>query len=137
MRLHLPLGLLALGALLLGCQSSGLPDIKDDVWALQSLNGVPVIEGSAVTLTLHEKGNLSGTGGCNQYSGRYEAEGGRLAISPAVTSTLKACVNADMMRQERAYLNALPLMTHARVEDEKTLHLSGNRGEGMVFGKVE
>jgi len=94
-----------------GCRLQS-PEYADTVWDLRSIMDTAaekqVIEGSEVTLLLGRDGDLSGSGGCNTYTGSYTASGdGRIAVRELVW-TEKACLEpAGIMEQETAYLSAL------------------------------
>lgn len=51
---------------------------------------------------------VSGNGGCNQYTGPYEAKGTSITIGPLAT-TLRACADPAVDQQERDFLAALEL----------------------------
>jgi heat shock protein HslJ len=51
------------------------------------------------------KGRVSGSGGCNRFSGGFETKGDQLTIGP-LASTFKAC-EPPVMQQETRFLTAL------------------------------
>jgi heat shock protein HslJ len=61
---------------------------------------------------------ISGTGGCNTFSGPYTVDGDTIAIGP-LTSTLRACTDPGVDQQEQQYLQALALA--------KTFAVAGDR----------
>jgi heat shock protein HslJ len=82
-------------------------------------------EGVTVTLEFAD-GRVSGTGGCNSYSGPYRAEGSKLTIGPDLTSTRRACAPpADAVEQR--YFAALPTVKGFAVQGD-TLRLTGAGG---------
>jgi heat shock protein HslJ len=82
-------------------------------WVLASGAGFEA-GGAAPTATFAD-GRVTGTTGCNRYSGTYTLDGGRLAIEPGPT-TRKACAPpADAV--EQAYLAALGRVSGWRVDD--------------------
>ncbi len=89
-------------------------DIELTPWVLESGAGIPD-DGPTPTATF-EGGRVTGTTGCNRYSGTYAVDGGRLTIEPGA-ATLKACPPpADEV--ERAYLAALERVDGWRLEGE-------------------
>lgn len=74
-------------------------------WRLEDLLGGGIIDSSHVTLSLAEGGLAGGAGGCNRYSGSWEAKGVKLTLGK-MRSTLMACAPA-LMDQEGKYLRAL------------------------------
>ncbi|GMU80060.1 MAG: hypothetical protein AMXMBFR46_28470 [Acidimicrobiia bacterium] len=68
---------------------------------------VSVITGTTITARF-EDGTVSGSTGCNEYSGSYEVDGRSITIGPLRT-TRRACVDAAAGKQESDYLAALEL----------------------------
>lgn len=64
--------------------------------------------GSSVTLKF-EDGTVSGSAGCNRFTGDYEASGESLSIKPLATTRM-AC-DAELMEQEQRFLAALQSAT--------------------------
>lgn len=64
----------------------------------------PIVDTTAV-LTFGPDGIVSGTAGCNQFSGGYGIEGNDITIGPLM-STMMACEDA-LMEQEAAVMRAL------------------------------
>ncbi len=79
-------------------------------WLLEAIDGTPVVAESAVTLEFGEGNAVSGTGGCNGYSGTYTLDGDSLTFSPLV-STMMACADDTITQQEAAFLQALQTAT--------------------------
>lgn len=68
---------------------------------------VGIITGTTITLEFSMEDRVSGTAGCNTYSGGYRASGDSLSID-SVSSTALLCVEPEgVMDQEAQYLNAL------------------------------
>ena len=90
--------------------STGEVDLVGPQWQLVSFgpagSEIPVVGESAVTLMLDEAGQLSGSGGCNSYSGAYELDNNTLSVDQ-VASTLMACADDTLMQQEIDYFAAL------------------------------
>lgn len=74
-------------------------------WILTELNGQSVLVDPLVTLNF-ASGNLSGTDGCNHYSGTYSVSGNRFSAGKEILSTLMAC-EESIMQQASAYMAAL------------------------------
>jgi heat shock protein HslJ len=111
------------------------------VWYLQAYLEAgkdlsPVLAGSQVTAEFGFDGTLSGTGGCNRYSGGYELDGAQIQIGP-LASTMMACLEpAGLMEQESAYLKALEGAASYRLEEGK-LELLDPAGQViLVFSKT-
>lgn len=87
---------------------------------------IALVEGTPVTLEVAEGGAVSGTSGCNQYSGQVTVEGDEVSFGP-LASTMMAC-EENLMTLEAAYQAALGDV-NAGALDGETLTLSGNGAE--------
>jgi len=96
--------------------------ITENTWSLQSFtdtegNIVPVLNGTTITAKFSTDGKLTGSGGCNQYSGRYMVQSTLMVVS-RVTSTSMACWENNAMLQEERYYAALEDAAALRVHDQ-------------------
>ncbi len=90
-----------------------------------------VVNGSAVTLTLNDKGQALGNGGCNHYSAATLFDGINLTVSNVI-STKMACADDAVTQQESAYFAALGQVTASTLSGS-TLTLSTRDGQQLVF----
>jgi putative lipoprotein len=67
------------------------------------------------TVRFDPSGTVSGTTGCNRYTGQYTLDGEELALSP-LASTRMMC-SEELMEQEMAFLGTLPWVAAASVLD--------------------
>lgn len=121
-------------------RAAATPDVtvEETYWKLSALGA----EASVVRdnmpephLLLHAADKrASGSTGCNRFSGGYELNGESLRFQP-LASTLMACVDGDLSRQERAFLDALGATRSWKVTGD-TLVLSGKSGPLARFGAV-
>lgn len=93
--------------------------LSGTVWRLVSLGDAPALalpEERAASLVFDgEKGRISGSTGCNRFTGTYEpGKDFDLALSPG-GMTLMACPD-DVTAQERAFLDALRAAKRYRIE---------------------
>ena len=77
------IGLVPLILVLAGCaiatQATPEPSdqgLVDTAWVVTSIRGQAVAPDSPPTMAFGPDGRVSGTGGCNQYSGPYQVDGG-------------------------------------------------------------
>ena len=120
------IGVLAV-ALLAGCSamSGKQPSLKlgGTSWTVTGLAGkggvAALIAGSKATLNFGADGTLSGSAGCNGYTGRYEVTGNQVKFPTAFASTRKMCVNPGVMDQEQAFLKALSASITGHVDGKK------------------
>jgi heat shock protein HslJ len=89
------------------------------------------LEGTAITATFGEDGELSGSGGCNTYNARYTIDGGELEIGPAASTKMLCPEPEGVMEQETAYFAALEEAVAFRVQGG-VLELLGPEGSAVV-----
>jgi putative lipoprotein len=84
-------------------------------WVLAEVNGQPAQpgQGQSAHFELHKNEKLTGSTGCNNFSGSYIASEGALQFMPGAT-TMKACSPA-VAAQEQAFLSALKATTAYQV----------------------
>jgi heat shock protein HslJ/membrane-bound inhibitor of C-type lysozyme len=75
-------------------------------WKAVSIDGTDVIAGSAVTVTFHADGKMSGNASVNNYTAPWLAYGSRIIVSNGI-ATRKAGA-PDLMEQEDRFLKFLP-----------------------------
>ncbi|MEZ4515609.1 MAG: transporter substrate-binding domain-containing protein [Chloroflexota bacterium] len=76
-------------------------------WQLVTLNGAPVLTGSEITVIFGDGSNLSGSAGCNNYTGTYGVNGISMSVRN-IKNSQQTCPSPDgVMPQERSYLNVL------------------------------
>jgi putative lipoprotein len=76
-------------------------------------------------------GQVSGSGGCNSYGGKYEVHGNKLTTSEIV-STMMACADQSTMDQEAAFLGALGRAETFKITNDK-LEIATSDGKTMAF----
>ena len=96
-------------------------------WLLTGYNNgadgfVTVLEGTAVTASFGEDGQISGNAGCNSYSGAYVVTGNAISIGPLAMTEMYCMDPEGVMAQESAYLAAIEAAASYRVgPDDLTL----------------
>ena len=127
--------LLVLTAFTAGCALRGADDagrpLEDTSWAVTSIAGAPTLPEARPTLTFAADGTVSGSSGCNQYSGAYRRDGGAISFG-GISSTLMGC-DGERGRQETAFLAALNGATTWRIGPDG-LVISGPAGD-IVAGE--
>jgi heat shock protein HslJ len=98
-------------------------DLAGTSWAVVSIGGAPVVEGSGPHLTFGADGNASGSTGCNSMSGSYTTDGAALTLGPMATTRM-AC-EENLMAQEAAVLQALTGVSGWEIDSDGLLHLTG------------
>lgn len=107
---------------LAGCTSAaGAPSggtLTGQVWALTDLAGKAPLQDTGITIQFGTDGTVSGSSGCNQYSGTYTASGSSLTIDTPLASTMMMCAEPVMV-QETAYQTALAGVKTYTVKGDK------------------
>jgi heat shock protein HslJ len=115
-------GLCSMLLFLAACGSSGSQngggDLTGQVWGLTALLGQPLVSGTGLSAQFTTDGKVSGSAGCNQYTGKYTTSGNSITFDPSIMSTAMACEQA-VMDQEQVYLKMLP--------EVKTYEVKGNQ----------
>ena len=111
------LGIACLVITLLGCSDS-TSKLEDKKWYLQSYDGQNLIEDTEITATFDgDKGEISGSAGCNTYFAAYEVKGDKLTVSQMAWTEM-ACLNPEgVMDQEQEYLSLLGTARSFKVSD--------------------
>jgi heat shock protein HslJ len=87
-------------------------DLAGTNWVVTNYNNgnqavVGVLAGTDLTVMFGAEGQVSGSAGCNTFSGPFKQDGGTIDIGP-LASTLKLCTDpAGVMDQEVQFLEAL------------------------------
>jgi len=80
-------------------------------FAVTAVNSSAVLPDSVLSVTFNAEGQVSGSGGCNNYNGRYTASGttsnGQITVSELSSSNQLCGEPPGMMTQELDYFNAL------------------------------
>lgn len=99
-----------------------------DVTAFQNSSGAIVapVAGTPLAVTFAEDGTVSGSDGCNSFSGGYTTDGARVSITN-LTGTRAACPTDALSDQEEQFLAALQGSTLWSAS-ETTLSLRGENG---------
>ncbi len=92
-------------------------------WTVVEIAGQPTAAGARPTMRFAPDGTISGSAGCNQYTGRFRTEGDKIAIG-AVSSTLMGC-EGELGQQEAAFLAGLEGASTWRQTETGQLEIGG------------
>jgi heat shock protein HslJ len=107
-------------------------DLAGTAWALTTVNGTALVEGTAITLRFDDT-ELEGSAGCNHYGGSYAASADDLHIS-GVYATEMACMEpAGVMAQEQAYLAALNAVAQYQLVDDRLEMTDASGAQVLAF----
>jgi heat shock protein HslJ len=80
--------------------------IADLIWVPLRIDGQLVPEDAGLSLTVTFDGKVSGTTGCNRFTGTADLDAGVMTLGP-LTVTEMACLDPKAMEREAAWLKAL------------------------------
>jgi heat shock protein HslJ len=107
--------------------------LVDKLWILVAYgdlaNPTVVEEGTVVTALFSSDGNLSGSGGCNNFSTTYQLSGDALTVASPIASTMMFCEKG--MEQESAVLAGLQRATRIAFTPEGRLEIFFDVGSGV------
>jgi len=111
--------------------------LTDVAWNLVSYNNgkeamVSVIIGTEISANFGEDGVLSGSAGCNSYSGGYESEGSSIAIGNSASTQMFCMEPEGIMEQETQYLGALQNAAVYRIDGTR-LEIRDANGSGVAY----
>ncbi len=111
--------------------------LSSGIWNLISFNNgqeamVSVIIGSEVTARFSEDGVLSGSAGCNRYSGGYEIEGDTITIGNLANTEMFCGSPEGVMEQEMQYLTALQNAAVYHIDGTR-LEIRDANGSGVAY----
>jgi heat shock protein HslJ len=109
-----------------------LPSLDGTAWTLTGLTGRTLAEGAKPTLRF-ESGRVSGSDGCNRYSGQFTTEKQAFKVVPPIASTQMACADPATMEQARAYIEALSVAASYHVKAEQLRLLAASGGVLATF----
>lgn len=95
------------GLLLSACSpSESQATLAGTSWKLVSYglatNQTPAITGVETTLTFSKDGQVSGSFGCNQFSGNYSLKDGKITFG-ALATTMMACADPQMIQESTTF----------------------------------
>ncbi len=99
-------------------------------WMIIDIDGSAPIDGSNPTIALSDDGTISGSTGCNNFTGSFTLDGDQLTLGPLAT-TRKACV-PELGDQEAAILAVLNEASSLSTEPSTaTLTISTDSGASI------
>ncbi len=109
-------------------------DLVGTEWELLSVNGIPPLEGSEITIAFTED-EISGNAGCRGYRGTYRASGDDICF-PELGMTELDCPGPEaLILQEGEYTTSLEWATNYRLSEEN-LEIITARGETLVYAAM-
>ncbi len=108
----------------------------EGLWIVEDVNSGGIIDSSRIEITFSNDGGVSGSTGCNRFTGQYTLDDSTLSFGPLAT-TERACAPA-LNQQEARVLAALNAVESWSLDETGALILEGpaphrllaRRGEG-------
>jgi heat shock protein HslJ len=99
-------------------------NLEGTTWQAISYNNgkqavINVLAGTELTADFGADGSLSGSAGCNQYTGQYEINGNQITIGPLASTKMYCEGPAGVMDQESQFLAALQSAMIYRIEGNR------------------
>ncbi len=125
------------GILILSLTACGVGDSAPDdplngtSWELMAYRKTRPIPGTTITATF-EGGQVSGSAGCNSYSGSYQVNGNTITVGPTAITEMACMEPEGVMEQEMTFIEFLTSAQTFRFADEQ-LQLFRADGEALTF----
>jgi heat shock protein HslJ len=94
-------------------------------WVLREIEGRPAVAEARTTLNLSD-GRVSGSGGCNSYSGLGQVAQGRVSVG-LLAMTKMGC-EPDVLEQEARFASALPASVRYEIDATGTMRVYDAKG---------
>lgn len=92
-----------------------------------------VLPDTTLTADFADDNTISGSAGCNNYSGAYQVQGDSLTIPGPLATTMMMCAE-DVMAQETVFLTNLQAVAGYKLDDvEPQLHLLNSKGQAIIL----
>lgn len=95
------------------------PGLYGGEWVVREIGGRPVAGKAPLTLGIAPDGSVSGSGGCNGFTGTADVDGDSITFPP-FAATEKMCPPAVMI-PEQEFLGALAATTSFRLDGSELL----------------
>lgn len=125
--------LIVAAAALAACRGAGGDaSLEGTQWVLATLNGQPPVEGTTPTAAFAEN-QISGSAGCNQYSGSYVTSSSTLTIREVAMTEMYCMEPEGVMEQEQSFLSALTSAAGYQVTDGRLEILDPAGNAALTF----
>ena len=94
-------------------------------WVLVDLDGGAPVGETPPSVTFNDDGSVTGSTGCNTFSGEVAIEGSELSFGPLATTRM-ACADDGASAQEAAFVAAMESVTGYTIDNEGRLVLEGD-----------
>jgi heat shock protein HslJ len=105
--------------------------LTDAGWRLASYGETELARTIGMTAIFGTDGSLTGSAGCNSFTGTYRVDGGSLVIEEVATSSERMC-SPEVMGNEAAYLDAMRAVASYKIPENR-LRLIAADGLELLF----
>lgn len=120
-------GLVLVGMALSACALDGGDNANGGLggtaWTVVAIDGQPTLAEARPTIRFAFEGTVSGTSGCNQFSGPFRTDGDRILVGELMAT--KIGCDDPRGNQEQVFLAALSGVTRWRLTEDGGLELAG------------
>lgn len=109
--------------------ATGTDALTSNIWSVESVNGQTLGADVTITVRFTADGKVSGSGGCNPYSGKYTSDGASLKFAD-VTIGAAACAG-DVGTSEDAFAAAIQAAQSFKVANNR-LVVQGEGGKAVL-----
>lgn len=99
-------------------------------WGIENIAGAGIIDNSNVTVSSASDGTVSGSNGCNNFTGKYEVNGDKLEIG-TLAVTRRAC-NTALADQETRFMGVIGKVTGWSQDRWQRMVLTTDDGQILV-----
>jgi len=121
-----------LAAALVACGGSDANALRNTAWGLESLAGNAVLSGTTITIEFSDD-QVSGSAGCNQYGGNYQARENSLSVGDVFSTEMGCMEPTGILEQETAYLTALSVATSYQITADQLEMFDEAGAQVLVF----
>lgn len=112
--------------------ASTAPDLSGSAWTMSMPTGAAKATEAVPTMRFDD-GRVSGSDGCNRFSGPYSSSSGKLQFAAPRVGTMMACPTEDGARMARVFDGALSATRAYRIEGGKLMLLDAGGAVLMRF----
>lgn len=113
-----------------GTGSAPAPRLAATAWVVEEVGGRAVLDRKATALRFDAEGRVSGSTGCNNFTGNATIAAEKVTFSPLAT-TRRAC-EPEAMRQEQSFLRAMEAVRSFSLDPGGALRLLGADGDLLL-----
>ena len=110
--------------------ATSTPNLAGTAWRVEEMGSVDVSDSSRATLQFDAEGRVSGSTGCNDFTGTATIQGASLTFSPLAT-TRRACEGA-LMEEEQSFLAAMQSVRTFSIDKDGRLRLLSAGGHQLL-----